>query len=38
MNGVGRIAARTIASLVSRPARTPAEITEKFAPYMAFRN
>ncbi len=37
-NGVGRIAARTISSLVSRPARPLAEITEKSAPYMAFRS
>jgi transposase-like protein len=36
--GVGRIAARTIASLVSRPARTIADITGNSAPYMAFRS
>ncbi len=37
-NGVGRIAARTISGLVSRPARTLAEISDKSAPYIAFRS
>jgi len=35
--GVGRIAARTIEGLVSRTARTLDYITEKSAPYAAFR-
>ena len=37
-SGVGRIAARTIAGLVSRAARTLDDITEKSAPYAAFRS
>lgn len=37
-NGVGRIAARTIANLVSRPPRTLSDIVRKSVPYMAFRN
>ena len=36
--GVGRIAARTIAGLVSRTARTLEDITQKSAPYMTFRS
>ena len=36
--GVGRIAARTITHLVSRPARTLDDIVKKSAPYNAFRS
>lgn len=36
--GVGRIAARTIESLVSRPPATLSDIVTKSAPYMAFRS